>query len=281
MKSIFSNSLVLSALAVAALFTSCKQEGDTINITSKGTNTTSNVTYVVQVLDAAGLAPGGRTTGIASASLRYFDPASKKMVNFKTTSDADGIIVVPNMVPGSFSGELTLDGYASMTFVADISKGTYDSNYVATSRIYLFAKNSTLTGKVYADYDFNGTAIATVDNDVKAADLKLTYNLTKSGAKAYPMGAGPGRIVDISFITPSEGIAQGPGATTSFLLEGALATETGMVSATLSMVPQKVEVTPIKKGIFILNAGNPRNNIDVTLRPNITTELGNLLASPE
>ena len=281
MKSIFSKSFAVSALAVASFFTACTQDGDTINITNKGTNTTSNVTYVVQVLDAAGLAPGGRTTGISGASLRYFDPATKKMVNFRTTSDADGNIVVPNLIPGTFSGEVALDGYASMTFVADVSKGTYDSTYVATSRIYMFAKNSTLTGKVYGDYDFNGTAIPTVDNDVKAADLKLTYDLTKSGAKQYPMGAGAGRLVDISFITPTEAIVQGPGATTSFLLEAALSTETGMVSATLSMVPQKVEVSPTRKGTFTLNAGNPRNNLSVTLRPSVTTDLGNLLATPE
>ena len=284
---LLTNKLATLALVAVSALSSCKQDPDqiTVNVPGGG-NQTANVTYVISLADAAGVsASAGSLSGV---NLRFFNPVTKRMTS-GTSSDADGNIVISGMQPGSFYGELTSTSYANMAFTADISGNTGgDSTYVATSRLYLFRKDGTVTGKTYGNFGLNGTTPSpTVGIDVAELDMKLGYELVTSGMNAFPMGSGPGRLTAVKLMPQVVVTPQTPGAAGGFTFDQVYVTESGMLNAYLSMVPKGftngLGGNNRQDSTFTLTTATSgtRNRLRVNVYSNQTSNVGNLLARPD
>lgn len=275
---IFNLSSRFLALAAAATlaFTSCTEEGDQVTVNVPGSKQNATVTYVVQAMDASGEGTSGLTGAIQGATLRYFNANTNSYTTVSTATNADGVISIQGVRPGTFSGIISAPGYSTINFVSDITQDGVDTVYTAVSRIHMFKNSAELTGRVYGNYSLTqATPNPTNPSDVREVDLRLTYQLRKTGENAYPMGSGPGRLVDVRLEPSVFAIQQSNNS--SFTADQLYSTESGLLMATLSMVPKQV-TSGSNSAVFTL-AGNPRNEIPVKLYANQVTNLGNLLTN--
>lgn len=266
----------LAMAGVALMAQSCNQKAAENNITVKngGANGQPVITYVVQVVDAAGNA-GGRAAGVPAATIKYINNSGKSI---SVNTDQGGNAIIKDAAPGAFSGRLEKTGYAAMDFTADLNPGANalaDSgkSYFGSTRLYAIRSNAFITGRVYGNYTGNssGTVNPSLPINQRAVNLRVTYNIVKSGSSAYPMGAGTGRIVDLN-IDPST-ISITSDADGKFLFENLHATGSGLVEARLSMSPLTVGSNNTS---FVI--GQDNNNIALRLSSNDTLQLGNVLA---
>jgi hypothetical protein len=271
----------LFALAGFALFAQgCDDKADEniINVNNGTPFGAPKVTYVIQVVDAAGNTLG-RAAGVPGANIQYRNAAG---VAKAAVSDGGGNVVLTDVAPGSFSGKLEISGYATMDFITDISPASNalaDSGkeYVAATRLYAIRSNATISGRVYGNYA-NTTGVPNPDQAAnrQQVTLKVQYSLVKTGAGAYPMGAGTGRITDLNIEAST--IVIETESTGDFTQADLHATKSGYIAATLSMVPYLPDNAPASFNTsFVLSQSG--NNIPLSLGSAETVRLGNLLAA--
>ena len=279
-------SRTLAALAGLAFFTQgCNEKADENTFITNVTNPSGQpkVTYVIQVVDAAGNVEG-RAAGVASANISYRNSAGARKI---AVTDAAGNVVVTDVAPGSFSARFEATGYAAMDFTTDINPSNNalaDSGkeYVASSRLYAIRSNAAVSGRVYGNY--TNSSVTPVNPNATAnrrsVNLRIVYNLVKTGANAYPMGSGTGRITDINIDPSTIAIQTADDDATrgDFSVTDLHATTSGYLTATLSMVPYVatiVDPIPSNSPSFVLPNGN---SLNLTLGSAETLRLGNLLA---
>ena len=239
---------LLALASVALLAQSCNDKGDTNNIIIRPAGVGApKITYTLQVVDAPGNA-AGRIQGVQGASIAYTNAAGRLVT---VNTDPTGSVVISDAAPGTFSGRLEASGYASMDFTSDISPASgnlADSGraYSAVTRLYAIRSNAGIRGHVYGNFagSTRQPTVADTANDdyTQQVTLRVTYNILKTGATAYPMGSGPGRLVDVNLDPSTVLIATGNNATTGSNSRGYFsrrihATGSGMVEAYLSMRP--------------------------------------------
>jgi len=272
---------LVPALVLVAFLVGCKKDNPAPQTTVTVNNTTTThgqpiLTYVLQVVDAAGNAEG-RVAGVQGGIIKYRNATGAAKT---ATTDASGTIVITDAAPGSFSARFERSGYASYDFTTDASPanaGLADSGkqYSASTRLYAIRANATLFGHVYGNYTgAPGTSIdpAAAANQASVT-LKVTYNFVKTGNNAFPLGAGIGRITDINLDPSTVVIVTEDNG--DFAQTGLPATKSGALEATLSMSPYLPDQS-FSTG-FLLTQSN--NKIALTLGSAESTYLGNLLAA--
>lgn len=284
MTRLFTGKLAAVAAAVTLALSGCQQQpADNITVNVPSNKQVSKITYVIRVMDATGMGTSAGSAALQGATLRYFNAATSQYANVTTTSNADGNIILNNVHPGNFSGELTMPNYGRVNFISDLTKAGNDTAYTAVSTVHMFPKTASLTGRVYGNYDMRPgyTPTPTGRNDVKEVDLMLHYRLHKEGANAYPMGSGPGRLVSVA-VEPSA-LTSTQGESSNFEFTETYVTVPGMMDAFLSMVPKNFTAgtgPSARDSVFTLAAGDPRNHVQVRLFRDRTTNLGAILAKP-
>ena len=275
----------LALAAVALLAQGCKDKANenTVNVRTSGGVGAPKINYTIQVVDAPGNSAvnqlsGGRTSAVSNAVVRYIN-ASGAPANKQT--DPSGMIQITDAAPGAFTGQFSAPGYALMNFTADLNPpsnvlGDSGRVYNAKTTLYAIRNNAVVIGNVYGNYAAP-TVLPPVNSPLdpyhRPVALKVLYELTHTGSNSYPMGAGVGRLTDISLDANTSAFRADGGA---FQLDDAIATQSGFVSATLSMSPYTVNV-PSGSYSFVLS---PSNAIDLDLSSGDTLQLGYLLARP-
>ena len=277
---------LLALAAVALLAQGCKDKANenTVNVRTSGGVGAPKINYTIQVVDAPGNSianplAGGRTSAIVGASVRYINAAGAATTK---ATDATGAIQITDAAPGTFSGQFSATGYAMMSFTADLNPptnilGDSGRSYNATTRLYAIRNNAVVIGNVYGNYNAPTTlppVNSPLDPYHRPVALKIIYELSHTGTNAYPMGSGAGRLTDISLDANTRAFRTLDAG--SFEQDDAIATQSGFLSATLSMSPYTVNV-PSGSYSFVLS---PSNAINLDLSSGDTLQLGYLLTRP-
>lgn len=252
MKFKFLSILVLSA----ALITSCTKES--IDPDNDGiADGKQTINYSVQVI---GIGELGKGLSGAEVTLHTQGGTTTKTVN------SDGIAVFENINAGTISGYVRKEGYASVNFTAFVSEQHVDvnTNKYASSTVYIPAMNSAVRGRLYGDFDLDGTGGLSDPGNFKAINVHIRYYPT-----SYPMGSGDGGLTNVSLdvntyveMTATDG---------NFTIDSLPNTDLGYFGA--GFQPEAIrEVDAVTGAQVIFNFPG----FFISLPPGSTTQLGDL-----
>jgi|GEM_PF-4545080 len=242
--------------AVSAMMWSCATEPDSDTLADGDVR----VSYSVQVVPV-----GNVDKGLDGATVTIHAQGETRT----ETVGADGIAVFDNIRPGTISGYVSASGYASINFSANIMKTNVDANTedFATSTVYMIATNSTLTGRIYGDYDMDGDGTLSDNGNFQAVDLYVSYSIG-----SYPMGSGNGALNSVSLDVDTYGITTGTNG--EFTLANLPTSANGYVSSSY-WIADVILTDPVSDFTVIYNIGSN----SVSMNPGVTTSAGDLLAN--
>lgn len=242
MKSNFASKMLLPVITavVAMNFTACTKESEPIitpatPVVSSNQNNlphgVTNINYSVQVVPL-GTTASGKSAGLLGATVTIqFNGSQTKTV----TVDQSGIAVFSNVSPGQISGYVKAAGFSAINYTATLSSSnTVDINHTdyATSTIYLLKENSSVSGRIFGDYDLDGNVNVNQATNFQAVNLRVAYDLS-----SYPVGSGSGALTSVSMDTTIYKVTSDIGGNFTF----------NNIPTTLQGVTAKLSMAQIKK----------------------------------